>query len=160
MSVSLLTRKIIPLLTLLTSQTLSQQMIEKKHVLVVWTGWMRLMIYMGRKKLEIAVSSKNSPVSQLWTSDYTTAQLCMWIFGLCFHLLSTLWNAVYLGLQLSSTLCCSPACMPSLSLTVCQINHCARKKTKAVKSSRAYAQPQSGYSHSAEIDGKHLQSTA
>lgn len=60
----------------------------------------------------------------------------------------------------SSNMCCSPAHMPSVSLTVLQINHGARKKTKAIKSSRVYAQSRSGYSHSVEIDSKHLQSTA
>lgn len=103
--------------------SLSQKTIEKKHVLVMWTGWTRLVIYIGRKELEIAISSKNSPVPWLWTSHYTTAHLCVYIFGLCFHLLRTLWNAVYLGLQLQATcaahLLTCPA-FPSQSYRLCK----------------------------------------
>lgn len=66
-------------------------------------------------------------------SGYTTAYLCMYIFGSCFHLLSTLWNAVYLGLQLQVTCIAHLLACPVLPSQASQIKYCARRNLKLSK---------------------------
>lgn len=115
-SISLLTTwKMIPLLILLTSKTPSPEDDQNEACVVYVDRLNDVSDFYGRKEMQNGCLLQKTHLFPSFEHLITSQLISLFVyFSLCFHLLSTLWNVVNLGLQLQETCAAHPLACPVL----------------------------------------------